>query len=104
MTGMPKVLDGSHLSIEDVVAVAREGETVELAPQSEAAIRRCRELLERKMQAGEIMYGINTGIGELAEVQATHYCYQASKLNSRTHRHFNRLPNIGLNGVSPKRG
>ena len=65
---MPKVLDGSHLTIEDVVAVAREGESVELPTQSEAAIRRCRELLERKMAAGEIMYGINTGIGELADV------------------------------------
>jgi histidine ammonia-lyase len=65
---MPKILDGEHLTIEDVVAVARRGEAVRLAPQSEEAIRRCRAMLERKVEAKEIMYGINTGIGELAEV------------------------------------
>jgi histidine ammonia-lyase len=65
---MAKILDGKNLTIEDVVAVARHGETVQLAPGAEAAIRRCREMLERKVEANEIMYGINTGIGELAEV------------------------------------
>jgi histidine ammonia-lyase len=65
---MPKILDGTHLTIEDVVAVARSGEGVQLAPQAEEAIRRCRAMLERKVEAKEIMYGINTGIGELAEV------------------------------------
>jgi histidine ammonia-lyase len=65
---MAKILDGEHLTIEDVVAVARHGEEVALAPGAEAAIRGCREMLERKVDAREIMYGINTGIGELAEV------------------------------------
>jgi histidine ammonia-lyase len=65
---MPRILDGRHLTIEDVVAVARHGEQVELGPGAEAAIRRCREMLERKIEAREIMYGINTGIGELADV------------------------------------
>jgi histidine ammonia-lyase len=65
---MPKILDGTKLTIEDVVAVARRGEGVQLAPQAEEAIRRCRAMLERKVEAKEIMYGINTGIGELAEV------------------------------------
>ena len=65
---MAKVLDGKQLSVEDVVAVARHGETVQLAPEAEDAIRRCREMLERKVAAKEVMYGVNTGIGELAEV------------------------------------
>jgi histidine ammonia-lyase len=65
---MPKILNGNKLTIEDVVAVARHGETVQLAPQAEKVIRRCRDMLERKIAAREIMYGINTGIGELAEV------------------------------------
>jgi len=68
---MAKILDGKHLTIEDVVAVARHGEAVQLAPEAEAAIGRCREMLERKVAANEIMYGINTGIGELAEVVLT---------------------------------
>jgi histidine ammonia-lyase len=55
------------LTIEDVVQVAREGEQVTLAPAALERIGRCREMLERKLAAGEVMYGVNTGIGELSE-------------------------------------
>jgi histidine ammonia-lyase len=65
---MSIILDGSGLSIDTVVRIARHGETVELAPEALDRIRVCRELLERKIQAGEIMYGVNTGIGEFSEV------------------------------------
>jgi histidine ammonia-lyase len=68
---MPKILQGRDLTIEDVVAVARHGQEVELAPEAVERIRRCRSTLERKLEAREIMYGINTGIGELAEVILT---------------------------------
>jgi histidine ammonia-lyase len=59
---------GGRLTIEDVVRVARDGEQVELASGALERIRRCRGMLERKLAAHEIMYGVNTGIGELAEV------------------------------------
>jgi histidine ammonia-lyase len=65
---MAKILDGGGLTIEDMVAVARHGEKVELAAAAQDAIGRCREMLERKIEAREIMYGVNTGIGELAGV------------------------------------
>jgi histidine ammonia-lyase len=65
---MPKILNGKSLTIEDVVAVARHGEKVEIAPEAVEAISHCRSMLERKIEAGEVMYGINTGIGELSEV------------------------------------
>jgi histidine ammonia-lyase len=68
---MSTVLDGKTLTIEDVVRVARHGERVELADESVEAIRRCRNMIERKIEAREVMYGINTGIGELAEVALT---------------------------------
>ncbi|MGQ9582361.1 MAG: histidine ammonia-lyase [Thermoplasmatota archaeon] len=68
---MTVMLDGRSLTVEDVVRVAREGEPVELRPEAEERIRRCRGLLERKIQAREIMYGVNTGIGELSEVVLT---------------------------------
>ncbi|MCG6989912.1 MAG: aromatic amino acid ammonia-lyase [Gemmatimonadetes bacterium] len=61
-------LDGSSLTIEDVVRVARHGEKVELAADALERIRTCRSMLEEKIQAGEIMYGVNTGIGEFSEV------------------------------------
>ncbi len=61
-------LDGSSLTIEDVVKVARHGEPVTLAPEAVERIRTCRGMLEEKIQAHEIMYGVNTGIGEFSEV------------------------------------
>ena len=64
---MALVLDGTDLTVEKVVCVARNGGKVELHPEAESRIRDCRALLERKLEAGEIMYGINTGIGEFSE-------------------------------------
>jgi histidine ammonia-lyase len=64
-------LDGHSLTIEDVVRVARGGEPVELAPSSVARIHECRAMLGEKIAAHEIMYGVNTGIGELSEVVLT---------------------------------
>lgn len=64
---MTVVLDGSSLTIEKMVSVARFGERVELHPQALERIRVCRALLERKLAAKEIMYGTNTGIGEFSE-------------------------------------
>jgi len=65
---MSITLNGKSLNIEDVVAVARHGEKVRLADDAVEAIRRCRAMLERKIEAREVMYGVNTGIGELSEV------------------------------------
>lgn len=56
------------LTIEDVVKVARFGEKVELAGEAVERISKCRGMLEKKITAREIMYGVNTGIGEFSEV------------------------------------
>jgi histidine ammonia-lyase len=65
---MTIVLDGSDLTIDKLVRIARLGEKVELSPQSIEGIKACRKMLEEKIQAHEIMYGVNTGIGEFSEV------------------------------------
>ncbi|HEY3295721.1 MAG TPA: aromatic amino acid ammonia-lyase [bacterium] len=65
---MAIVVDGKKLTVEDVVHVAREYETVELSAAALGRIKVCRAFLERKVAAKEIMYGVNTGIGELSEV------------------------------------
>ncbi|MCS7009817.1 MAG: aromatic amino acid ammonia-lyase [Anaerolineales bacterium] len=64
---MTIVLDGSSLTIEKLVAIARFGEKVELAPEALERIKVCRAMLEEKLAAREIMYGTNTGIGEFSE-------------------------------------
>ncbi len=65
---MTYIIKGAGLTIEDVVNVARNNEKVELHPDSIKRINKCRAMLERKLEAHEIMYGVNTGIGEFSEV------------------------------------
>ncbi|MEZ5197152.1 MAG: aromatic amino acid ammonia-lyase [Bacteroidales bacterium] len=65
---MTYIVKGAGMTIEDVVNVARKNEKVELHPDALERIKKCRAMLERKIQAGEIMYGVNTGIGEFSEV------------------------------------
>ena len=65
---MSIVLDGSDLTIEKVVRIARHGEKVELHPDALGRIKACRAMLEEKLKAREIMYGTNTGIGEFSEI------------------------------------
>lgn len=68
---MAIVLSGEGLTIEKLVAIARHGEKVELHPDAKERILKCRAMLEKKIDAGEIMYGVNTGIGEFSEVVLT---------------------------------
>ncbi len=65
---MSIVIDGSNLTVEKLVAIARHNEKVELAPDALKRIEACRAMLEEKINAREIMYGVNTGIGEFSEV------------------------------------
>jgi histidine ammonia-lyase len=65
---MSIVLDGSSLTIEKLVRIARHGERVELDPAALERIATCRAMLEEKLRAKEIMYGTNTGIGEFSEI------------------------------------
>jgi len=68
---MTIVLDGSSLTVDRMVRIARDGERVELHPEALERIRLCRAMLEDKLKAREIMYGTNTGIGEFSEVVLT---------------------------------
>jgi histidine ammonia-lyase len=65
---MTITLDGSGLTIEKLVNIARNNEKVELHPNAVKRIKECREVLDKKLKAREIMYGVNTGIGEFSEV------------------------------------
>lgn len=59
---------GSGLTVEKLVQIARHNEKVELHPDALERIKVCRNMLEEKIQAKEIMYGVNTGIGEFSEI------------------------------------
>ncbi|MFC1743498.1 histidine ammonia-lyase [Candidatus Riflebacteria bacterium] len=65
---MAIILDGSGLTIEKLVQIARGKEKIELHTDALERIKTCRKMLEEKIEAKEIMYGVNTGIGEFSEV------------------------------------
>ncbi|NJD59239.1 MAG: phenylalanine ammonia-lyase [Anaerolineales bacterium] len=64
---MTITLDGTGLTLEKLMKIAREGEKVELHPQALERIKACRAMVEEKIKKHEIMYGVNTGIGEFSE-------------------------------------
>ncbi len=68
---MAVVITGKNLKIEDVYNVAYRNEKVELHPQALARIKASRSFIEKRIEAREIMYGVNTGIGEFSEVVLT---------------------------------
>jgi histidine ammonia-lyase len=55
-------IDGSALTVDQVVAVAR-GASVQLAPSAIPGIQRARQAVEDFVASGEIVYGITTGFG-----------------------------------------
>ena len=63
------LLDGSTLTVERVLAVARDREKVALAPAARRAIERSHRALEGIVRRGEPAYGITTGFGELERVR-----------------------------------
>jgi len=65
------IINGAGLTIEGVVNVARHHQKIELHPDAVDRIIKCRKMVESKIEAGEIMYGVNTGIGEFSEVVLT---------------------------------
>src|SRR5438128_5388584 len=65
----PVTLDGLSLSIADVVAVARHGVPVAIAPHALAAVTASRRTIEAAAARGDTIYGVNTGFGKLAHVR-----------------------------------
>ena len=62
----PIVLTGANLSIADVEAVARHGAPVALDPAARTRMQESRDLIEGLVAAGEVVYGVTTGFGDLA--------------------------------------
>ena len=81
---MTITLDGSSLTVEKLVRIARDGEQVELDPAAAERINVCRAMLEEKIAAHEIMYGTNTGIGEPAPVEVVRAA-MAARINVHAH-------------------
>jgi histidine ammonia-lyase len=63
------VLDGQHLSIAEVVAVARGNQTAAIAPAAVLAMEKSRTVVHRMAAGDAPVYAVNTGVGLLADVR-----------------------------------
>jgi histidine ammonia-lyase len=61
---MTIMLNGSDLTVTEVIAAARHGEPVALAPEAITAMRQARVVVQEVMARGEPVYGLTTGVGE----------------------------------------
>ncbi|MEM3566033.1 MAG: histidine ammonia-lyase [Candidatus Bathyarchaeia archaeon] len=62
-------IDGETLTIEDVVKVAYNKAKVVVPEKVKARVKACREFLERLLEKGEVIYGVNTGFGALSDAK-----------------------------------
>lgn len=62
-------IDGSSLTLEELVSIARGGTIVHLDKKALLRTRRGREALERLLEQNKTIYGVNTGFGALSNVK-----------------------------------
>ncbi|MGB9756519.1 MAG: histidine ammonia-lyase [Candidatus Bathyarchaeales archaeon] len=64
-------IDGETLTIEDIVKVARENAKVIIPEKVKEKVKKSREVLEKLVKEGQIIYGVNTGFGALSNKTIT---------------------------------
>ena len=64
----PIVIDKETLTLEDVVAIARQGVQVDASSQGGQRVEKARELIAKWVNEKKVIYGITTGFGALCNV------------------------------------
>jgi len=75
------MLDGSHLSLEDVLEIAEGRATVKISPAVHKKIKRSRDFVEKALEQGEKIYGVTTGFGLLSDQVIDHSQIEALQRN-----------------------
>ena len=87
-------LTGTSLTLDQVVAVARRGEQVEIADAALTRMRELRTIVEQASAEGTPVYGVTTGVGMRRE----------AAVDDESARAFNRSAIAGhLVGLVPRR-
>jgi len=60
-------LDGHHLTLEEIEAVA-DGAPVRISAAAQQAVARARAFVDDRFAVGEVIYGVTTGFGRLASI------------------------------------
>ncbi|HXH06617.1 MAG TPA: histidine ammonia-lyase [Vicinamibacterales bacterium] len=75
------LLDGRHLTLDRLVAIADEADEVGLAPEALARVEAARAVVDRWAAGDAPAYGVNTGFGSLAEVPISREALDELQLN-----------------------
>ncbi len=75
------LLNGSDLSVKDLLAIADDRAEVGLAPEARARVAAARAVVDAKADGDEAVYGVNTGFGNFAETRIDKHDLAALQLN-----------------------
>jgi histidine ammonia-lyase len=75
------LLDGSHLTVADLLAIADDGAEVGLAPEARKRVAAARSVVDAKADGDAAVYGVNTGFGNFAETRIGKHDLAALQLN-----------------------
>lgn len=59
------IIDGNHLTLEDVIRVARNYQPIKVADDAIELVNQSRKIVDDIVESGKVVYGINTGFGSL---------------------------------------
>ena len=62
------LIDGEHLTLEDVVNVSRNNYSVELSEQAVKKVKKSRDYVDSLVEKEAVVYGITTGFGKFSDV------------------------------------
>ena len=65
-------LSGKPLSLENIAAVAYGRESVQIAASARSRVLASRKVIDEIVARDNVVYGINTGFGKLADVRIPH--------------------------------
>jgi histidine ammonia-lyase len=68
---MDVALEGSGMGYQDIVSIADGRRSAKFSPEAKDRIGRCEKMVKKLVDRGEKIYGVTTGIGELASVMLT---------------------------------
>ena len=75
------LLDGSHLTLTDLLAIADNRAAVGVAPEARTRVAASRAVVDHKAEGAEAVYGVNTGFGSFAETRIDKRDLAALQLN-----------------------
>ncbi|MGA8012774.1 MAG: aromatic amino acid lyase, partial [Candidatus Acidiferrales bacterium] len=64
-------LDGERLTLENLYSVVFDGAEVGIPPAARERMNASRSVIERLVEAGTVVYGVNTGFGKMASTRVS---------------------------------